>query len=289
MKLRNLSILLFAAACGGGGYGDDDGGAPPAPPPAPAVAPVIRDAQFIDDTIEGLGFTVANVGDGRTDATGRFQFAEGRAVEFFVGSLANRITVGTATPVLANGAVAFSLHDLSEVQAANGEAYLSNLLRVLALLDANDDASDGFQIDAAANTAIGTAVSGIKVLNFAAAEAAFADDATVKALATAKGRVLLSGGEALARYQLLFRQVRSSTIALTSDDTRAVVVNRQKASVSVIRVRNTDGSDASQLLAEVPVGREPRFVARARRLHQLDRLHRPDRGVRATDLLPRPA
>ena len=42
-----------------------------------------------------------------------------------------------------------------------------------------------------------------------------------------------------------------------------MVVNRQKASVSVIRVRNTDGTDASQLLAEVPVGQEPRFVALA--------------------------
>ena len=73
--------------------------------------------------------------------------------------------------------------------------------------------------------------------------------------------LLVSSIEAFARYQLLFRQGRSSTIALTSDDTRAIVVNRQKASVSVIRVRNADGSDASQLLAEVPVGQEPRFVA----------------------------
>ena len=29
----------------------------------------------------------------------------------------------------------------------------------------------------------------------------------------------------------------------------------------MIRVRNADGTDASQLLAEIPVGREPRFVA----------------------------
>jgi len=259
--LQVATTALVAACGGGGGYGGDDGGNPAPPPPAPAAAAVIRDAQFVDDTIEGLGFTVADVGDGRTDATGKFQFAEGRAIEFFVGSPANRITVGKATPAYSSGAVAFSLHDLTEVQAANGEAYLSNLLRILALLDANDDVSDGFQIDAAANTAIGTAVTGIKALDFTVADDVFANDATVKALATAKARTLLSGSEALARYQLLFRQGRSSTIALTSDDTRAVVVNRQKASVSVIRVRNTDGSDASQLLAEVPVGREPRFVA----------------------------
>ena len=132
---------------------------------------------------------------------------------------------------------------------------------MLALLDANDDTSDGFQIDAAANTAIGVAVTGAKTLDFAASAASFENDAIVKALATAKNRTLISAGEALARYQLLFRQSRSSSIALTGDDTRAVVVNRQKASVSVIRVRDAAGADASQLLAEVPVGKEPRFVA----------------------------
>ena len=147
------------------------------------------------------------------------------------------------------------------MQAANGDLYLSNLLRLLALLDANNDTSDGFQIDAAANNAIGAAVTGTRTLDFAASAAAFASDATVVALATALNRTLVSADEALARYQLLFRQSRSSSIALTGDDTRAVVVNRQKASVSVIRVRNTDGSDASQLLAEIPVGKEPRFVA----------------------------
>jgi len=136
-------------------------------------------------------------------------------------------------------------------------------LRVLALLDANDDASDGFQVDATANTAIETAVNGAQAPHFAASAADFGNDAIVQALATARGRALISADEAFARYQLLFRQARSSSIALTGDDTRAVVVNRQKASVSVIRVRNTDGTDASQLLAEIPVGKEPRFVALA--------------------------
>lgn len=259
--LLQVATTALVAACGGGGGGDGGGGGSPAPPAPAAAAPIIRDAQFVDDTLAGVGFAVANVGDGRSDAAGNFQFAEGRELEFFAGSAANRITLGTATPTYSSGVVAFSLHDLTEVQADNGEAYLSNLLRLLALLDANDDVSDGFQVDAAANTAVSTAVTGIRKLDFTLAGDAFANDATVQALVTAKGRVLLSGAEALARYQLLFRQQRSSTIALTSDDTRAVVVNRQKASVSVFRVRNADGSDASQLLAEIPVGREPRFVA----------------------------
>ena len=261
--LLQAATTALVAACGGGGYGGGDGGntPPPAPAPAPAPAAVIRDAQFVDDTIEGLGFSVANVGDGRTDAAGKFQFAEGRKIDFFVGSAANHITIGSATPGYTSGVVAFSLHDLTEVQAANGEAYLSNLLRVLALLDANDDNSDGFQIDAAANTAIGVAVAGVRTLDFGADPASFENDAIVKALATARNRTLIGAAEALARYSLLFRQSRSSSIALTGDDTRAVVVSRQKASVSVIRVRNTDGTDASQLLAEVAVGKEPRFIA----------------------------
>lgn len=54
---------------------------------------------------------------------------------------------------------------------------------------------------------------------------------------------------------------RSSSIALTSDNARLVVVNRQKGSVSIIQVRNEYGYDDYTRLAEVPVGREPRYVA----------------------------
>jgi len=262
--LLQVATTALVAACGGGG-GEGGGGYTPAPSPAPAPAPaaVIRDAQFVDDTIEGLGFTVVDVGSGKTDATGKFQFAEGKKIDFFVGGNTNRITIGSATPTYASGVVSFSLQDLTEVKAANGDAYLSNLLRLLTLLDANDDVTDGFQIDATANTAIDAAVSGVKALDFAANAANFENDAAVKALATAKARSLISADEAFARYQLLFRPSRSSSIALTGDDTRAVVVNRQKSTVSVIRVRDAAGADASQLLAEIPVGKEPRFVALA--------------------------
>jgi YVTN family beta-propeller protein len=54
---------------------------------------------------------------------------------------------------------------------------------------------------------------------------------------------------------------RSTTIALTSDETRVVVVNREANSVSVIRVKNANGNDIAKKLAEVPVGLEPRCVA----------------------------
>ena len=260
LLLQAATAALVAACGGGGGYGDDGGGNTP-PPPALPPAAVIRDAQFVDDTVSGLRFSATGVGEGITDAAGKFQFAEGRKLDFLVGSATNRITVGSATPTYTTGSLSFSLQDLDEVRAANGDAYLPNLLRLLVLLDANNDTTDGFQIDATATNAIAAAVTGTKTLDFAAGGAAFAADPVITALATALNRTLVSGEEALVRYQLLYRQSRSSSIALTGDDNRAVVVNRQKASVSVIRVRNADGSDASQLLAEVPVGKEPRFVA----------------------------
>src|SRR6478752_5828145 len=92
--LLQVATTALVAACGGGGYGGGGGGSPtPSPSPAPAPAPVIRDAQFVDDTVDGLGFSVADVGEGRTDTAGKFQFAEGRKIDFFVGGAANRITI----------------------------------------------------------------------------------------------------------------------------------------------------------------------------------------------------
>ena len=94
----------------------------------------------------GLGFSVAGVGDGRTDSAGKFQFDEGRKIDFFVGGTANRITIGSATPdSTVAGNVGFSFQDLTEVNDTNGDVYLGNLLRLLVLLDANDDTTDGFR------------------------------------------------------------------------------------------------------------------------------------------------
>jgi YVTN family beta-propeller protein len=54
---------------------------------------------------------------------------------------------------------------------------------------------------------------------------------------------------------------RSTSIAATSDDRRVVVVNRETDTVSVIEVRDQNGNDAFTKLAEIAVGREPRYVA----------------------------
>src|SRR5215831_15384614 len=54
---------------------------------------------------------------------------------------------------------------------------------------------------------------------------------------------------------------RSTTIALTSDETRLVVVNREANTVSVIQVKDSIGNDVAVKLAEIGVGEEPRCVA----------------------------
>jgi YVTN family beta-propeller protein len=54
---------------------------------------------------------------------------------------------------------------------------------------------------------------------------------------------------------------RSTTIALTSDETRLVVVNREANTVSIIRVKDENGADVAEKLAEIAVGLDPRCVA----------------------------
>src|SRR5215510_5558337 len=54
---------------------------------------------------------------------------------------------------------------------------------------------------------------------------------------------------------------RSTTIALTSDETRLVVVNREANTVSIIQVKDSSGNDIANKLAEIAVGQEPRCVA----------------------------
>jgi YVTN family beta-propeller protein len=254
LLLLQIAILSFTAACGGGGYGG--GNAPVTQAPPPQV-----DAQFTNDTIEGLGFSVPQVVEGKTDATGTFKVAQGYRVDFFVGDGTNRIALGSANPtVTGNTAVSFSLNDLNEVQGTNGDQVLGNIVGLLATLDANSDISDGIQIDAAANTAAAQAIAG-HTLNFNQSGAQFAADPVVTSIVNALHRSPIDVKELLAQFTLLFRQSRTSSIALTNDDKRAVVVNRQKNTVSVIRVRKDDGTDAGDLLAEVPVGQEPRSVA----------------------------
>ena len=70
---------------------------------------------------------------------------------------------------------------------------------------------------------------------------------------------------------------RSTTIALTSDQQRVVVVNREANSLSIIRVR-AGGDDVGIKLAEIGVGEEPRCVA----IHPNDQVAYVTNGISAT-------
>src|SRR5512132_1923810 len=71
---------------------------------------------------------------------------------------------------------------------------------------------------------------------------------------------------------------RSTTIALTSDETRLVVVNREANSVSIIRVKDANGNDVANKLTEIAVGQEPRCVA----IHPTDRAAYVTNGISGT-------
>ncbi len=54
---------------------------------------------------------------------------------------------------------------------------------------------------------------------------------------------------------------RSSSIAITSNDRLVVTANFETDTASIVEVRDEDGNDAANLIAEIGVGGEPRYVA----------------------------
>jgi YVTN family beta-propeller protein len=70
----------------------------------------------------------------------------------------------------------------------------------------------------------------------------------------------------------------STTIALTSDETRLLVVNREANSVSIIQVKDAQGNDVANKIAEIGVGEEPRCVA----IHPTDRAAYVTNGISGT-------
>jgi len=70
----------------------------------------------------------------------------------------------------------------------------------------------------------------------------------------------------------------STTIALTADETRLVVVNREANTVSIIQVKDQNGNDVADKLAEIAVGEEPRCVA----IHPTDRAAYVTNGISGT-------
>lgn len=246
-----LALALAVSACSG------DSNYSPNIPPTPARKAF---ATFVDRTA-GLG--VLSVGTSTiTNAEGVFEFTVGQPTTFFIGSADRRLEIGNAS--LPQDATAATLVTPRQFQASGtvaSENITVNTLRLLQTLDADRDFRNGVNIDDAMRVQIATAISATVAPDFSTAPAQFATLAPIAAVLSAVNRPLLAPEVALANFSLNFRQSQSSSLAMTSDDRRIVVVNRQKASASLIEVRDAAGADTQTLLGEVTVGREPRFVA----------------------------
>jgi YVTN family beta-propeller protein len=70
-----------------------------------------------------------------------------------------------------------------------------------------------------------------------------------------------AAAQKVAPPPILATPSHSTTIALTSDEQRVVVVNREANSISILRVKNVQGNDIANKIAEIGVGEEPRCVA----------------------------
>jgi YVTN family beta-propeller protein len=85
-------------------------------------------------------------------------------------------------------------------------------------------------------------------------------------------------GAALHTSEALAAPTRSTTIALTYDETRLVVVNREANSVSIMQVKDENGNDIAEKLFEIGVGQDPRCVA----VHPTDRAAYVTNGITGT-------
>jgi YVTN family beta-propeller protein len=85
-------------------------------------------------------------------------------------------------------------------------------------------------------------------------------------------------GAALHTSEAIAAPTRSTTIALTYDETRLVVVNREANSVSIIQVKDENGNDIAEKLFEIGVGQDPRCVA----VHPSDRAAYVTNGITGT-------
>jgi YVTN family beta-propeller protein len=253
-------VVLFLASCSRASTSDAQAETHPAARSS-RPAQIQHAAKFTGAAIAGLHFAVGDAYAGTTDASGRFGFLPGRPVQFFLGRQPHRLIIGTILIREPSDVGRLTLHDLEDAHD-DGDGYLGNLLRLLSAFDDNGNIGDGIVLSDLAHSAFAQAVSAHgNAVDFTAPAKAFASNEVIRAALVAGGRSLREAGVLLAEHRSLFPQSRSSTIAVTRDGMRTVVVNRHSNSISVLRVRDHDGDETSRWLGEVPVGRGPRFVA----------------------------
>ncbi len=152
-SLLPVAVAATLAACGGGGYGGDNNNPPP-PPPVDARRRPVRAREVRRTGCEQQRRQRS------CDRCGRQASSSGsaRTCELFVGRAR---TSSPSAPSRRRPSTAASRRsdckDFKEVQNDNDQV-LGNILVLLRALDADGDPTNGVKIDAAANTAIATAV-----------------------------------------------------------------------------------------------------------------------------------
>lgn len=248
------AAMTILAACG-----ENESNSPvvtPDPPPS-LVAARINDGLGVS----GLGVLPQGGQALLTDAQGGLQFAQGRTNEVFLGDADVRVVLGHIAGSTLAGAT-LTWRDLVDT---NGqpipEHRVINITRLLQALDQDNNYLNGISIDAAQRQALVAALRGRPAINFDGDVQSFANQASVATLLSALNRSLPTLDRAVANFTRNFVQNKSRTLALTRDGQRLLVTNRPKNTVSILRVREANGADTQLKLAEVAVGREPRFVA----------------------------
>ncbi|MBB3168997.1 PKD domain-containing protein [Simiduia aestuariiviva] len=209
-----LFLGLFLTACGGGGGGSADTPvnpitAPaPTPTPAPEPTPEGFTGIFVDSPVQGLAFSTSTGETGKTGATGEFQYQEDARITFSLGAL--------QLPEVPAYSVLTPL-DLFATQNIRTPA-VSNFVRLLQTLDADQNPDNGIELDSASIDALDAAGFTLADLQLPTKE--FEQSTKFGTLFTALTRItsLLPEHQALAH----FAKTLANSNAIDSDGDRVV-------------------------------------------------------------------
>ncbi len=153
-----FGLLLTACGGGGGGGGTEATDTPPA---------TVQQGVLIDSAVEGVRFKTATQ-SGLTDASGTFSYVEGEVVSFFIGD----ILLGKAT-----GKIILTPIDLVPDSVDEMNPQVTNIIRFLQTLDADNNPSNGIQI----TTAISNQAAG-RTINFNVSISVFENNGNVQTI-----------------------------------------------------------------------------------------------------------
>lgn len=254
LPLSSLAAAIVLAGCG-----KSESNSPVLTPDPP---PTLVAAKLVDGLgVAGLGVLPQGGQPLLSDSAGAIQFAQGRFSEVFLGDADVRVVLGRISGNTAPNA-SLTWRDLVDASGQPiTENRVVNTTRLLQALDQDGNYLNGISLDAGQRQTLVSTLRGQAEINLDGDPQAFASQTSVSRLMSALNRQLPALDRAVANFGRNFVQNKSSTLALTRDGQRLVVTNRPKNTVSILRVREANGIDTQFKIAEVPVGREPRFVA----------------------------